>query len=72
LAIVGKLPENLELFRAEAVLRRLAEEMVVKMELVDAGELTPGEAAAFFRELVGAGDAPMNGNGQVAEIGAGA
>jgi hypothetical protein len=68
LAQTGMLPDDLALVRAEGVLRRLVEEMVVTVERVEAGELSPGEAAAFFREMVGAGDAPMNGNGQSARF----
>lgn len=51
LSLVGKLPENLELFRAETVLRRLADEMVTTMERVQAGEITPAEAADVFRSM---------------------
>lgn len=50
---VGLLPENLELFRAESVLRGLADKMVETMELVVAGELTAEEAAAVFRSMTG-------------------
>jgi hypothetical protein len=55
LAVAGKLPENLELFRAESVLRRLADEMVETMERVEVGEMSAGEAGDFFGSLVGAG-----------------
>lgn len=51
---VGKLPENLELFRAESVLRQMADEMIETMEQVEKGECTPIEAAARFRRMVGA------------------
>jgi hypothetical protein len=52
LNVVGKLPDNLELFRAEMVLRRLADEMIETMERVESGEITPADAAAFFRALI--------------------
>jgi len=52
LSIVGKLPSNLELFQAESVLRRLADELRETMEKVERGEMTVVEAAAFFRSLV--------------------
>jgi predicted transcriptional regulator len=55
LTVAGKLPENLELFRAESVLRRLADEMIETMERVEVGEMTAGEAGDFFRSLVSAG-----------------
>ena len=49
---VGVLPENLSLIRAEAVLRHLADEMVEAMFKVEAGEMSPGDAAALFRQMV--------------------
>jgi hypothetical protein len=51
LSAVGKLPENLELFRAESVLRQLADEMVEAMEKVEAGEMSAGDAADLFRQM---------------------
>lgn len=53
MAEVGKLPSNLELFRSEMAMQRIAEQMVGMMRAVAAGEKTPDEAVAFFRELVG-------------------
>lgn len=58
LAEVGLLPENLELFRAESVLRGLADKMVETMELVSAGELSAEEAAVVFRSMTGVGEQP--------------
>jgi hypothetical protein len=52
LIAVGALPQELHLLRSEAVLRHLAEEMVDTMERVEAGELSPADASAFFRQLV--------------------
>lgn len=52
LQAVGKLPENLELFRTEAEMQRLAEQMVEKIEGVASGDVTPYEALMFFRGLV--------------------
>lgn len=51
LSAVGKLPENLELFRAESVLRRLADRMLETMALVEAGELSAADAAEVFRQI---------------------
>lgn len=53
LSAVGKLPENLELFRAESVLRQMADQMLETMELVVAGDLSPAEAAEVFRRMTG-------------------
>jgi uncharacterized protein (DUF433 family) len=51
---VGKMPSNLELFRSEMEMQRIAEEMVRIMRAVAAGELDPSEAVEFFRGLVAA------------------
>jgi len=56
LSVVGKLPDNLELFRAESVLRGIAKEMGELMPKLEAGEITATEASAFFRSLVTDGD----------------
>jgi hypothetical protein len=53
---VGLLPENLSLFRSERALRRLADELMLVMERVEAGEMNAAEAGAFFKSLVS--DAP--------------
>jgi hypothetical protein len=52
MSAVGKLPENLELFRAESVLRRMADEMVETMERVQSGEIDAAAAVAFFHEML--------------------
>lgn len=52
MSLVGKLPENLELFRAEGVLRRVADELIAAMGRVERGEMSAAEAADFFRSLV--------------------
>lgn len=49
---VGKLPENLELFRSEMEMQRIAEEMVRVMQAVAAGEKDASEAVDFFRQLL--------------------
>jgi hypothetical protein len=56
LCAVGLLPENLGLFRSERALRRLADEMLLVMERVEAGDMDAAEAGAFFTSLVS--DAP--------------
>jgi transcriptional regulator with XRE-family HTH domain len=52
LADVGKLPTNLELFRSEMEMQRIAEEMVNVMRAVAAGEMDVSEAVEFFRGLL--------------------
>lgn len=52
LAEVGKLPENLELFRSEMEMQRIAERMVGVMRGVAAGEMDASEAVDFFRGLL--------------------
>lgn len=52
MADVGKLPTNLELFRSEMQMQRIAEEMVNVMRAVAAGEKDASEAVDFFRGLV--------------------
>lgn len=54
LAEVGKLPTNLELFRSEMEMQRIAEEMVGMMRAVAAGEKDAAEAVEFFRGLLDA------------------
>ncbi len=65
LSVTGKLPNNLELFRAESVLRRLADEMIDAMVKVEQGEMSGADAGAFFRSLVtkrdGAGSTGQSG-----------
>jgi hypothetical protein len=51
LTCMGKLPEKLELFRAESELRRLADQMLETMELLQAGDITAGDAADVFRQI---------------------
>lgn len=51
LSDVGKLPSNLELFRSEAEMQRIAEEMVRTMQAVAAGEMDASEAVEVFRRL---------------------
>jgi hypothetical protein len=46
---LGKLPEDMELFRAESELRAVADRMLETMELVVAGELTVEDAGEVFR-----------------------
>lgn len=53
MSAVGKLPENLELFRAESVLRGIADEMVETMELLVGGEITAEQAQDAFRRATG-------------------
>jgi hypothetical protein len=48
---VGKLPENLELFRTETEMRRFVALMLTKMRQVEDGEITTADAVAFFKEL---------------------
>lgn len=55
LADVGKLPDNLEIFRAEEELRRMARLMSRKMAEVARGELSAVEAAEFFRGVLRSG-----------------
>jgi hypothetical protein len=57
---VGSLPANLNLFRAESVLRRMADELVEVMERVESGEMSPMDAGVFFRELVGPDQATLS------------
>lgn len=52
LADVGKLPTNLELFRSEMAMQRIAEQMVAMMRAVAAGEKDASEAVDFFRGLL--------------------
>lgn len=52
MADVGKLPSNLELFRTETALRRVAEEMLKTMRAVAAGEMDVSEAIDRFREML--------------------
>lgn len=52
MADVGKLPTNLELFKSEMQMQRIAEEMVTMMRAVAAGEKDASEAVEFFRALV--------------------
>lgn len=52
LADVGKLPTNLELFRSEMAMQRIAEQMVAMMRAVAAGEKDASEAVEFFRMLL--------------------
>lgn len=56
MSAVGKLPDNLELFRAESVLRQIADEMMDTMERVEAGELSAADAGAVFRRIVSEGE----------------
>jgi hypothetical protein len=58
LSAVGKLPENLELFRAQSVLEQIADRMVETMELVQAGELEVAEAVEVFREATSPSQGP--------------
>lgn len=48
---VGKLPSNLELFRAEGVLRRIADEMREMMGRLRREEVTMDEVEAFFGDI---------------------
>lgn len=68
MSAVGKLPENLELFRAESVLRRLADEMVETMERVQAGDMEVADAVVFFRGLTGTTAAPVALSEQLPEV----
>lgn len=52
-ASVGKLPDNLELFKSEAQLTQLAERMVEYLDRAEAGDASMGELRAFFRSLIG-------------------
>lgn len=49
---VGKLPSNLELFRSEMEMMRIAEEMGNVLAGVRDGEKSPEEAIEFFRALI--------------------
>lgn len=49
---VGKLPTDLELFRSEMQMQRIAEEMVGMMRRVAAGEADASEAVDYFRTLI--------------------
>jgi hypothetical protein len=51
LSDVGKLPDNLELFHAEAEMIRVAVLMEERMEAVVAGDCSAEDAARFFREI---------------------
>jgi hypothetical protein len=51
---VGKLPEDLELFRNEALLRRMVEEMVDAVEELERGKITAAEVGFRFRKMMGA------------------
>lgn len=53
---LGKLPENLETFRSEMEMQRIAQEMVTMMRAVAAGERDAAEAVEFFRGLLGQRD----------------
>lgn len=48
----GKMPEDLELFRSETEMRRIAEQMVEQIEGVVEGTVDPRAALLFFRSLV--------------------
>jgi hypothetical protein len=50
LAEVGKLPRDLELFRSEMEMMRIAQGMVETMRRVAAGEMSAEEAVEVFRE----------------------
>jgi predicted methyltransferase MtxX (methanogen marker protein 4) len=52
LMALGKLPQNLELFRSEAMMQRIAEEMVEKLEAFVRGEVEAAELLVFFRTLL--------------------
>lgn len=52
LSNMGKLPENLELFRAETELRRISLEMLEQVKRLEAGEITVVELGGFYRRLV--------------------
>lgn len=70
MADVGKLPENLELFRSEMEMRRIAEEMVEVLEGVVSGERSAVEALAVFGQvLAGARDAVEGSAVQIAAPG---
>jgi hypothetical protein len=49
---VGKLPSNLELFRSEMEMMRIAEQMGEVLAGVRDGEKSAEDAIEFFRELV--------------------
>jgi len=53
LEVVGKLPENMELFRSEAQMQRIAETMAQTMRAVADGEMDAGAAVDVFEELIG-------------------
>lgn len=62
MADVGKLPENLELFRSEMEMRRIAEEMVAVLEAVVAGERTAEDALRVFGQVLRSQhEEPVNG-----------
>lgn len=50
---VGKLPEDLETFRSEIELTRIAQEMSRKMREFAAGDVEVGEVVEFFEGLIG-------------------
>lgn len=52
LSAVGKLPENLELFRSESVLRQIADEMMDTMDGLRSGDVSVEEAHEFFSRIV--------------------
>lgn len=49
---LGKLPRNLELFRSEAQMLRIAEEMVGKLEDLARGDASADDVLVFFRALL--------------------
>lgn len=52
MANVGKLPSNLELFRSEVEMQRIAEKMLEFMAAVAEGSRSPEEAMEYLHELV--------------------
>lgn len=48
LEVIGKLPDNLELFKTEMEQRRFSELMLVKIKQVEDGEITLADLSAFF------------------------
>lgn len=53
LEVVGKLPEDLELFRSEVQMQRIAETMAQTMRAVADGGLEAAAAVEVFEELIG-------------------
>ena len=53
LEVVGKLPEDMELFRSEAQMQRIAETMAQTMRAVADGEMEPAAAVDVFEGLIG-------------------